>query len=56
MDFIPTTEQNKNEMLKKIGTRSLDDLVSEFKPLLTRKLNLPKPMSEFELIKNIGNL
>jgi len=56
MDFIPTTEQDKNEMLKKIGVRSLDDLVSEFKPHLTRKLNLPKPMSEFELIKNIGDL
>jgi glycine dehydrogenase subunit 1 len=56
MDFVPTTEQDRNEMLKKIGIRSLDELVAEFKPLLRRKLNLPEPMSEFELIKNNKDL
>lgn len=56
MDFIPVTEKDRNEMLKQIGVSSIDDLVKEFKPALTRKLNLPKPMSEFELMQHMKTL
>src|SRR5574341_2544807 len=56
MDFIPVTEKDRDEMLKQIGVSSIDDLVKEFKPALTRKLNLPKPMSEFELMQHMKTL
>ena len=56
MDFIPITEKDRNAMLKQIGVRSIDDLVKEFKPALIRKLNLPKPMNEFELMQHMQTL
>ncbi len=56
MDFIPVTEKDRNEMLKQIGVSSIADLVKEFKPALTMKLNLPRPMSEFELMQHMKTL
>ncbi len=53
MDYIPITEKDRNEMLKQIGVSSIDDLVKEFKPAITRRLNLPKPMSEFEIMQHM---
>jgi glycine dehydrogenase subunit 1 len=56
MDFIPITEKDRNEMLKQIGVNSVDELVKEFKPAFTRKLNIPEPMSEFELMQHMQTL
>jgi glycine dehydrogenase subunit 1 len=56
MDYIPITEKDRKEMLQQIGVNSINDLVREFKPLFTKKLNLPKPMSEFEVKQHMQAL
>lgn len=56
MDYIPITDIDRNEMLKQIGVSSIEELVREFKPLLSRRLNLPKPKSEFELMQHMRSL
>jgi len=56
MDYIPTTEKDRKEMLNLIGVGSINDLVSEFNPVLTSKLELPKPKSELELIQHMKGL
>lgn len=53
MTFIPTTDIEKQKMLNTIGVDSIDDLLSHI-PLevkLTKPLNLPKTLSEFEVMK-----
>jgi glycine dehydrogenase subunit 1 len=49
MNYIPTSKSDREEMLKQIGVRSVNDLIVDFKPLLNEKLDLSKPMSELEL-------
>lgn len=56
MNYIPTTQRDKKEMLRTIGIESINDLVKDFKPLLTTNLNLPKPLSEFEVKQHIQEL
>ena len=56
MDYVPTTEIEKNEMLKQIGVKSIDDLISGFNPLLKKTLDLPKPLSEMELSQLMESL
>jgi glycine dehydrogenase subunit 1 len=56
MDYIPTTEKDVREMLNVIGIGSINDLVREFIPAFTGKLNLPQPKSEFELIRHMKGL
>jgi glycine dehydrogenase subunit 1 len=56
MDYIPTTERDKKEMLKVIGVESLQDLIKEFNPPFIGKMNLPNQKSEFELIQHMRNL
>jgi glycine dehydrogenase subunit 1 len=56
MDYIPITQKDRNEMLKQIGANSISDLVEGFRPLLKTGLNLPKPMSEFEVRHHIQSL
>jgi len=56
MDYIPTTEKDVQEMLKLIGVSSVKDLVAEFNPAFTGKLNLPKPKSEIELIQHMKGI
>ncbi|MBP7459760.1 MAG: aminomethyl-transferring glycine dehydrogenase subunit GcvPA [Candidatus Delongbacteria bacterium] len=55
MPFIPNTEPVQHEMLKAIGRTSFEDLIQaipeEFR--LNRALNLPDPLSEYELEKTI---
>lgn len=50
---IGPTEKEKNEMLKKINYKSIEDLISDTVPnriRLNRKLNLNQPLTETELI------
>ncbi len=51
MRYIPATQQDRAEMLEKIGVKSVDELFEqipkEFR--LTQPLNLPKPLPEMEL-------
>ena len=56
MDYIPITENDREEMLKQIGARSINDLIMDLKPPLNEKLDISKPMSELELVEHMKNL
>ncbi|HEV3432505.1 MAG TPA: aminomethyl-transferring glycine dehydrogenase subunit GcvPA [Nitrososphaera sp.] len=56
MDYIPATEKDIGEMLNSIGVGSINDLLKEFNPAFTAKLNLPQPKSEIELINHMKSL
>jgi len=56
MNYIPATEKDIQEMLKLIGVTSVKELVDEFHPAFTGKLNLPQPKSEIELIQHMKGL
>lgn len=53
MDFIPTTDADKQEMLNQIGVKSVDDLIQILKPYLQDKLDLSWPLSELELVNQM---
>ena len=56
MDYIPTTDKDKEEMLKLIGVKSIDDLTSGLRPALQDKIHLSSPLSELELINHMKKL
>ena len=56
MNYIPTTEKDIQEMLNLIGVGSINDLVREFIPAFTGKLNLPQPKRELDLIRHMRGL
>jgi glycine dehydrogenase subunit 1 len=56
MNYSPITEKDKEEMLKRIGVRSINDLIMDLKPSLNEKLDLSKPMSELELVEHLRNI
>ena len=56
MDYIPATEKDIKEMLNLVGVDSINDLVREFIPAFTGKLNLPQPKSELELMRHMKGL
>src|SRR5919112_655160 len=56
MDYIPTTEKDIKEMLNIVGVPSINDLVRDFIPAFTGKLNLPQPKSEIELVDHMKSL
>ncbi len=58
MRYIPTTEEQKKEMLKEIGVSSFEDLLESIpqKLRLKEKLDIPKAISESELEDNIFNI
>jgi len=55
MRYIPTTKEQKKEMLKEIGVSSFEDLIESVPQnlRLKDKLNIPEAMSESELEDNI---
>jgi glycine dehydrogenase subunit 1 len=56
MDYIPTTDKDKQEMLRQLGVKSIDELTSGMKPLLRDNIHLSKPMSELELVNHMNML
>lgn len=56
MNYIPHTQSQVNEMLKKIGVSSMEELFEDFTPKLSKSLNLEKPLSEMELVTYISDL
>jgi glycine dehydrogenase subunit 1 len=56
MNYSPITENDKEEMLKRIGVRSINDLIMDLKPSLNDKLDLSKQMSELELVEYMRNI
>lgn len=58
--YLPATEADRAEMLKTIGVESIEELFSDI-PVTTRatnekRIDLDKPLSEFELIKHMHSL
>jgi len=56
---ISLNETNKNEMLKKIGVSSIDELVSQTIPhsiRLQKDLSISEPLSEFEMLSHSKEL
>jgi len=58
MRYIPHTEDDVRQMLDAIGVGSVEDLFSEIPPAvrLDRPLNLPKPLAEGELLREMERL
>src|SRR5947209_7565413 len=57
MNYVPTTKHDKEIMLKKIGVKSIDNLVDSFRPALSSEsLDLPPPLTEMQLIQHMKNL
>ncbi|MBF0291102.1 MAG: aminomethyl-transferring glycine dehydrogenase subunit GcvPA [Nitrospinae bacterium] len=58
MRFIPLTSQDREKALKVIGASSVDELFSDIpeEARLKTPLNLPKPLSEQELIEHFEQL
>lgn len=56
MNYIPHTQSQVNEMLKRIGTSSIEELFEGFTPRLNKNLNLETPLSEIELVSYISDL
>ncbi len=52
MRYIPATQDDRTEMLKKIGVKSVNELFEQIPKELrfTQPLNLPTPLSEMELM------
>jgi len=55
MRYIPSTEEQKKEMLKEIGVSSFEDLIESVpkEVRFKRKLNIPEAISEAELEEKI---
>ena len=58
MPYIPNTDENRREMLNKIGLREIQDLFSPVPENLRLKkaLNLPAALSEMELLREIEQI
>ena len=56
MDYIPTTENDKKEMLMQIGATSINDLMADLKPQISEDLAFTDPMSELELASHMKKL
>ncbi|MDW7987493.1 MAG: aminomethyl-transferring glycine dehydrogenase subunit GcvPA [candidate division WOR-3 bacterium] len=56
--FIPHTPEDKNQMLKKIGVSTFEELISVIPHELrfTSELNLPEPLSELEILNHCQKL
>ncbi|MFC3303774.1 aminomethyl-transferring glycine dehydrogenase subunit GcvPA [Parvularcula lutaonensis] len=55
MRYLPLTAQDRQDMLKTVGARNIDDLFSDVpKDALNPKLNLPDHKSEFEVERHLG--
>ena len=58
MDYVPNTDKNREEMLKKIGVKDFSQLIQGIPQsvLLKEDLELPPPLSELELVQLLRNL
>ncbi|MHB8172236.1 MAG: aminomethyl-transferring glycine dehydrogenase subunit GcvPA [Thermincolia bacterium] len=58
MKFLSHTQEDRQEMLKTIGVKSMEELFADI-PLeirLPRPLNIPRPLSELELTRHLQEL
>ncbi|RKY80864.1 aminomethyl-transferring glycine dehydrogenase subunit GcvPA [candidate division KSB1 bacterium] len=58
MPFIPTTEENRRQMLKTIGVTDFDQLLQSIPEQIRFKddYNLPDPLSEYEVTKLLKSI
>ena len=58
MNYIPVTENDKKDMLKQIGAKSVNELLVDLRPQFGEDTNLgfSKPMSELELLEHMKRL
>ncbi|HPP40771.1 MAG TPA: glycine dehydrogenase, partial [Candidatus Kapabacteria bacterium] len=58
MPFIPNTDKERQEMLERIGVKNFDELIAAIPEeiRLNKELNLPTAMSEYEVVKMMGEL
>lgn len=58
MPFIPTTDQNRREMLETIGISDFEELLNSIPEEVRFKgeLDLPEPLSEYEVIKHLQQM
>jgi glycine dehydrogenase subunit 1 len=56
MDYIPTTESDRKNMLKKIGVKSIKEITQQFVPVFNNTMQLPEPLSEQELIAHLTTI
>ncbi|MEK7880256.1 MAG: glycine dehydrogenase, partial [candidate division NC10 bacterium] len=58
MRYISNTAQQRDEMLRAVGARSVEDLLARIpaKARLARPLNLPPALSEVELVREMRRL
>lgn len=56
MDYIPTTDFDRQAMLRKIGIQSIGEITKEFVPLFNNNLRLPEPLSEQELLQHLTSI
>lgn len=58
MSYVPNTEHDREEMLKRIGVESFEDLIQCIPESirLKKELNLPRPLSELELSRLLTEL
>lgn len=58
MSYVPNTDQNRKEMLEKIGVKDFSELIRTIPESirLRTELKLPPPLSELELTRLLGEL
>jgi len=58
MSYVPNTEQNRKEMLDKIGVKDFSELIGAIPDSvrLQDELKLPPPLSELELTRLLGQM
>ena len=58
MNYIPNTDADRAEIFKTLGIKDFEELISNIPPSLRLKgdMNLPNPLSEYEVIKHMKAL
>jgi glycine dehydrogenase subunit 1 len=58
MSYVPNTDQNRKEMLEKIGVKDFSELIQAIPDSirLHKELKLPPPLSELELTRLLGEM
>ena len=56
--YLPNTDQDRQAMLDKIGVKDIMDIFSDIPKNVLRegKMNLPEPLSEMEIVKELGKM
>ena len=56
MHYIPTTDSDRQAMLRRIGIHTIKEITNGFVPLFNDSLRLPAPLSEQELLQHLTSI